>query len=720
MKKQLLILACAAALMPTVDAVAQVSVNQKWSMITRDLHDGWPTIPGIGSTPNKTAARFATASNGKIYTIDMNAQTIVSLNGLELKTEYAIPATDLTFGETDGRDYYGTAISCDNAGNFLLGHRFTKPESQTVWTVFRPATNDVKTFVLPVSGASRTDCVGRVIGDLTKDAIFYVAPQYNGQPSALMVHVTGDGTVASTEATVKTSYPLSTVSTNQSIAQPMYATVDETLAAAYPENSFFFTTDGKSPILSFNDGTEKVYDIVSNMRVNGFDTFELGGKRYFVRSYTDAETAPWGNTPSFGVFDADGSVVASWLVPGPIDAPEFFSSAGYATIVAEVVDATTVNVYVYCITSNFNGEGANCDAAFGAMFELQFDLAALDKGSGTEADPYQISTPADLVKMRNQVSNATPTYFKLMNDIDMSGINYIPAVGAGNTDFGKTIHFDGNYHVIKNLTSVSDPGGFYYASLFGVFDGSVKNLGVENCYCYSELGAGVIGAYLGYSGKPCVVDNVWATGNVECVSGYAGGIGGNIGGPTTITNSYSQVNVVAKNFGGGIVGRVRDNVTIKNVYAAGTVAAETVGGIIAASGNDNAYTVELADVIAWNASLTGSAKAEAVNVINATVSNALYWDGMTVNGTAVTGGSTAATLESTAKGWSAYADQLLDGKPALAWQLSGSVEGIEIDVPASENAAPVYYNLQGVKVENPANGLYIVKRGNKVTKEIIR
>ena len=44
------------------------------------------------------------------------------------------------------------------------------------------------------------------------------------------------------------------------------------------------------------------------------------------------------------------------------------------------------------------------------------------------------------------------------------------------------------------------------------------------------------------------------------------------------------------------------------------------------------------------------------------------------------------------------------------------VEGIEAD----EIEAPAeYYNLQGVKVANPENGLYIVKRGNKATKEIV-
>ncbi len=44
------------------------------------------------------------------------------------------------------------------------------------------------------------------------------------------------------------------------------------------------------------------------------------------------------------------------------------------------------------------------------------------------------------------------------------------------------------------------------------------------------------------------------------------------------------------------------------------------------------------------------------------------------------------------------------------------VAGIEAD----ENVAPVYYTLQGVRVENPSNGLYIVVRGNKATKQVIR
>jgi hypothetical protein len=38
----------------------------------------------------------------------------------------------------------------------------------------------------------------------------------------------------------------------------------------------------------------------------------------------------------------------------------------------------------------------------------------------------------------------------------------------------------------------------------------------------------------------------------------------------------------------------------------------------------------------------------------------------------------------------------------------------------ANNVAPVYYNLQGIKVVEPTTGIYIVVRGNKVTKEYVR
>lgn len=51
---------------------------------------------------------------------------------------------------------------------------------------------------------------------------------------------------------------------------------------------------------------------------------------------------------------------------------------------------------------------------------------------------------------------------------------------------------------------------------------------------------------------------------------------------------------------------------------------------------------------------------------------------------------------------------------------SGITTDVEV-VEIEDADAPVeYYNLQGVRVANPQNGLYIVRQGNKVSKQIIR
>lgn len=51
---------------------------------------------------------------------------------------------------------------------------------------------------------------------------------------------------------------------------------------------------------------------------------------------------------------------------------------------------------------------------------------------------------------------------------------------------------------------------------------------------------------------------------------------------------------------------------------------------------------------------------------------------------------------------------------------SSAVESLPVENPADLDVAPVYYNLQGVQVANPTKGIYIVVRGNKVSKEVIR
>lgn len=61
------------------------------------------------------------------------------------------------------------------------------------------------------------------------------------------------------------------------------------------------------------------------------------------------------------------------------------------------------------------------------------------------------------------------------------------------------------------------------------------------------------------------------------------------------------------------------------------------------------------------------------------------------------------------------------GETGAVFSLYNDPDGAGIaDIIADENAAIEYYNLQGVRVANPENGLYIVRQGNKAYKQILK
>lgn len=91
-----------------------------------------------------------------------------------------------------------------------------------------------------------------------------------------------------------------------------------------------------------------------------------------------------------------------------------------------------------------------------------------------------------------------------------------------------------------------------------------------------------------------------------------------------------------------------------------------------------------------------------VNLVGATASN---WDA-----TSFTGKSESVELKTTHTK-SNTAVQKIEVK------YENQTTGID-DIEAEGNVAPVYYNLQGVRVANPENGLFIEVRGNKAVKVI--
>ncbi len=155
-----------------------------------------------------------------------------------------------------------------------------------------------------------------------------------------------------------------------------------------------------------------------------------------------------------------------------------------------------------------------------------------------EAKPYLIKTPADLAAMREKALPGTETYFRLENDIDMTGVtNWVP-VNYGDTevqdektvtDFNRKIHFDGNNKTISNFAPATYLDGetvCNYPSIFGVLYGTCKNLKVTAAKIEVAQGAtGILAGYVGTTDKPAVVTNVSVQGVVN-VTGNTGRIGG--------------------------------------------------------------------------------------------------------------------------------------------------------------------------------------------------
>lgn len=224
-------------------------------------------------------------------------------------------------------------------------------------------------------------------------------------------------------------------------------------------------------------------------------------------------------------------------------------------------------------------------------------------GSGTALDPYVISTVAHMESMHT-ADYTNPVYYKLTADIDMTGVNWIPV----NLDpYPNHIHFDGNGHIISNLSVIGTP----YASLFGVLLGSCKNLGVINATIESTGGGGIIAGYVGLKGpnKPTgIISNCYTTGTVSGTDAV-GGIAGNIGKPngeefSIVRNCYSTADVISTNTTGnsrvgGVVGIVYDRGVLENSYATGKVTSSNFG----AGGVAGWADANLKGVVAMNSSV---------------------------------------------------------------------------------------------------------------------
>ena len=280
------------------------------------------------------------------------------------------------------------------------------------------------------------------------------------------------------------------------------------------------------------------------------------------------------------------------------------SSWTEATIEAGTELKLTVKAEGVLITKSFTVE-KSVNLAGGHLNTIQLNAENWNtiEGSGTESDPYRLSTTRNLLAMKAALVHGQMTYFKLMNDIDMSSIeNWDPLNPDSPYDLG--IDFDGGGHSLKNLKSK----GKTYSSFFGVLYGKCHNVKFVDAEIVSEeqSGAGIIGGYIGTKEKPAIVSGVEASGTVTC-NGKKQPVGGLAGNTRESTIENCTVNVTVsnpmgagsnrdnRNMAGGIVGKTTGaDVKIKNCVVRGSVeiaegtSCTYTGGIVGWQGDADA------------------------------------------------------------------------------------------------------------------------------------
>ena len=281
-------------------------------------------------------------------------------------------------------------------------------------------------------------------------------------------------------------------------------------------------------------------------------------------------------------------------------------------------------------------------------------------GTGTQQDPWLITSQADLIALAEflnsgnaetfdtenaGVGNCHGYYFKQTADIDLTGVTWEPIGYSGDYYFAG--NYDGDGHTISNATSTgkNDANGFATAGIFGwVAFGSVENLHVKNANFvatghneYSYVG-GIAGVCYGSSIKNCSVVDSSLESRRDNNNNCAGSIVGYSTGGTFEKCAAENNQVKTMCYGGGFVGEVDDtygvgNSTFTNCYVAKcTVISETddsqgtsFSGGFAGEMTDSTLTLQNCYVYQTALSIAGNAVPQGTGVFAGNL-----WGGCTI------------------------------------------------------------------------------------------
>ncbi len=281
--------------------------------------------------------------------------------------------------------------------------------------------------------------------------------------------------------------------------------------------------------------------------------------------------------------------------------------------------------------------------------------AAFSGGSGSEADPYVITTAEQMNAVRENLS----AHYKLGATIDMSAIKNFKPIGTIAKPFKGSFKCDLNtdgfpLYAILNLNIhtqesvfIDDGMSKWEAALFaGVQNAKFENIYVLNAKIKNDNYGDNRGAVIYGDFKPGMDDmptapligkatnstiiGCGATGSIDARSNGCGGLIGQVSGGS-VQNCWSTVTVKTKGKWnpGGLVSTANENATISNCFATGDVEG-TQSAIGALIGSANGVMIQ-------NCYATGDARDGFIaRIEGSTIANCYYSGKGVAGGTDVT------------------------------------------------------------------------------------
>ena len=203
-------------------------------------------------------------------------------------------------------------------------------------------------------------------------------------------------------------------------------------------------------------------------------------------------------------------------------------------------------------------------------------------GSGTEADPYMITTEAELNKLATDVNSGTVysgKYFKLGASITVTDWTPIGQKGSEINKFAGTFDGNGQTVTINGIKSDLNPDFGGYAGFFGaVKDATIKNLTVAGTINGSDV-AGVVARLDGASKVINCINKANVTGTSK-----AAGITVKIDGANVVIDDCTNDGEIKCNTVNGAAGIVvyaqGANFTINGCTNNGKISGPFVGGVV--------------------------------------------------------------------------------------------------------------------------------------------